>query len=342
MNATITFYDIRDCGYFKRGDNDPLFGSFPDFVDDLIRWVQPGIKPLLDTCTYTPSDDQHLRTFCMGMTKNDRTGDFLFVAWNEVSNIEGQVAHIDVTQAVGNPAVEVTDLGADKVPGYPSYFWFIPSDGLVANIRFEGNRLSGTQAMWGYARAFLTFHSRFVVTGQRTEDAEINILGYRDSENNDLLDLSVRFQAVQRRKPQHIESIRRRRLTIRKIIRKAVVFPRQASDRSIWRSLFVGLGMVDAPEPVESIRAKYELPYTPSDSQLDEMISSWENDHEEKWDDLGFQFQGEQKVEWLSAGEGRFEENLQIDGNDPLAYSALAVLRAVSAQRAALLRLPRG
>jgi hypothetical protein len=71
--ARIRFNQIDDCGYYKRGENAPFFGTIDTILADLKTWVeQPGFQ-VQHTCTY-PIDSHNdlLRTFCMSIKKTSQ------------------------------------------------------------------------------------------------------------------------------------------------------------------------------------------------------------------------------------------------------------------------------
>jgi hypothetical protein len=338
--ARITFYTVNNCGYYRRRQTAPQFGALSDTLTHLLRWVDPGRKPLEETSTYTPNENSEgaLRTFCVGMHRNAQ-GEFLLITWNELSNHDGAVASIDVSEPVGTAVPTMREFDRNLVPGFPAYFWFIPDRNLVVNVRFDTERLSGTRGMNLYMQGFLNHFSPHVVLGESTEDAEHNVIGYAPDARSETVPVNPRFHCVQRHRPQHIQSLRGRRLHIRKIIRKAVLAPTTAVERRGLAAFFQMLGVVDIPDALPTIRSKAELDFTPSAPQFDQMVANWNDHPEDDWQDIGFKFHGENKIEWLSAGAARFSYELDVDRGEQGFVAARELLTALSARRTHILAL---
>ncbi len=66
--ASINFYGITRCGYYKRGNNNQEFCGLADTLDELSTWVNG--KDLGETCTYAIEDgEEGYLTYCFDITK---------------------------------------------------------------------------------------------------------------------------------------------------------------------------------------------------------------------------------------------------------------------------------
>jgi hypothetical protein len=56
--ASINFYRIARCGYYRHGRTVPEFCLLADALHELVTWVKDGEKTLGETCTYKIDDGE--------------------------------------------------------------------------------------------------------------------------------------------------------------------------------------------------------------------------------------------------------------------------------------------
>jgi hypothetical protein len=102
--------------------------------------------------------------------------------------------------------------------------------------------------------------------------------------------------------------------------------------------LLSNLGLENPQASQEEIKVKYEVEHNPTAAELRAMISAWEHEHETGWDDIGFQFQGESEVHWLSHSFTKYEAELEVVRQNSEVVSAQSLLTELSSRRRTLLR----
>jgi len=326
--AYLTFHSVSECGFYKRSEEVKSFGNLADLLEDFKSWATADEKTLGDTCTYKPTETSHLlRTFCYDCKFDQATGDYLLITWNETSSFDGKVAHVSVDGPVGQTTVENTPIPERSIPGFPTYFWFLPALNAYATIRFNSS-LNGNEGMKKLLKEFYAKASKYCVYEelQNPENADtFKILGYRPNpaEEQPPEPYFVRFQSAPQRKAATIEYIQGSRSRIRSVHRKNLVLQAgqpDSEDGQFFTKLFRKVGNLD-PVSREEIHISYEMQMTPTEPELDAIITDWqlaENQiNRTKWEDIGFEFSGEaQKIHWLSSSLVQVNPELTISPDD--------------------------
>jgi len=336
----IQFYQISKSGYYKYGKDVPEFGSITEILNDLSNWAKISNKALSDTCTYELEDESEdsYRTFCFDIVKNNTTGDFVLVTWNETASNEGRVVTVDGTQTVGNANVEFTDLPEGAIPGYATYFWFIPSHNVFASIRFHHTLLIGKKSLDKYIKEFTAKFSSFTVTEEENDDIEI--IGYSNNDGDDVHQLFPDFKSYLFRKPGEITYIRDNIDSIKKIIRKEELNPQVNLDRELWQKILQSLRLSPRDNTLtDEVKIKYEIPFTPTENDIDSIIEEWVENHDSKWDDIGFKFESDAQIRWLSNSVAKDEFNVNVTRNNDEIVDAESLLNSLTELRTVALRL---
>jgi hypothetical protein len=93
-------------------------------------------------------------------------------------------------------------------------------------------------------------------------------------------------------------------------------------------------------EPVQNdVRVKYELDHTPDADELEAIIEDWIAEHDARWDDVGFQIEGEQSPFWLSHSVAKTKFDLNIQRDNAEIINAESLLEALTENRAEILNL---
>jgi hypothetical protein len=341
-NSRITFYNIDQCGYYKRRCNDPEFGDLSEILNDLWKWVNSNGMKLGQTCTYEIGDySPGYRTFCFDLVKDKATNTYLLTTWNEVPSSANKVASAKSLDPVGQAGINLTELPDDAIPGYGTYFWFLPEKKLLTTIQFQHN-FNGRDNLEVYLQGFLAKFSSYVVMEQ-SNNGESNILGYRKNcsrePNNSL---SPKFKSRLYKKAGQIDFIKNNYIRIRKIIRKETINFSVERELALWQTLLKGIGISNpTSSDTESERFKFELNHTPSENELEDIIDSWESNERSltKWNDLGFKLEGETKPRWLSHSLARSEFPLAIERENDEIVNAPALLQQLIANQQDILSL---
>ena len=91
----------------------------------------------------------------------------------------------------------------------------------------------------------------------------------------------------------------------------------------------------------DDIKIKYEIPFTPSEDEVDEIIAEWEENHESKWDDIGFKFESDPQIKWLSHSVAKDEFEIDVTRDNDEIVEAHSLLDALTESRNVYLRLIR-
>jgi hypothetical protein len=336
--AKITFYGIEKCGLYEYGADEPRLGDVSKFLNQLKAWVKKNGKPLDETCTYAIEESEDVdRTFCYDLVANGVTGDFLLTTWNETPSYEGKVAAVQAKSKVGSAKVEFTKLPKDSIPGYATYFWFIPSKNVYATVRFQ-HRLNGKKNLDKYFKEFISKFSNYVVLSDDGE-ADFNVVGYSEKDDEEPLNLLSQFKTTIVRKPGQIDYILEQKNQIRKITRHNRLSPKIAECQEFWQKALLNLGLKKQRDLDSEVNFSYEFSFTPSEPELKEMIAEWEQGHDSKWDDIGFTLKGDQVPRWLSNSLARDQFELDVKRIDEEIVDAKSLLEQLTEKRDLILGL---
>lgn len=336
--AKVTFYNIEKCGLYEFGEDTSSLGSISDYLNQLQAWVKKNGKSLDETCTYAIEESEDVdRTFCYDLVNNGVTGDFLLTTWNETPSYEGKVAAVKAKSKVGDAKVEFTKLPKDSIPGYATYFWFIPSKRVFASIRFQ-HRLNGKKNLDKYFKEFISKFSDYVVTSENG-DADFNVVGYSEHDDDSPLNLHPYFNTSIVRRPGQIEYIYSQRNSIRKITRHNRLIPKLADSQELWQKALKSLGLKKNKNLDSEVKFSYEFNFTPSKDELNEMVEEWRKNHDSKWDDIGFTLKGEQVPRWLSNSLARDQYDLDVKRLDDEIVDASSLLEKLTDKRNLILSL---
>ncbi|MDO9597027.1 MAG: hypothetical protein Q7J47_04830 [Azoarcus sp.] len=333
--AKISFYEISDCGYFKRGKEHPVFGSIAATLQNLDDWSQG--KSLAETKTFEPADGEDVHpAYLMDIRKLGDT--WLVSIWNQTPANESGVASIRGNSSVGSAEVVMNDIEKGSIPGFATYFWFIPSRNLFASIRFQ-HLWTGQQSLQKYVEAFLASFSNHVVYSD--DDDQVEILGYANDPAKDApINLYPRFRTGLLRKPGARELIQQNRINIRKVIRKTVLKLDREEDLSKWQSLLRWTHMEEPAKHPDKVRVQYELNGAMTEDDLQAIFEDWDAGHESEWDDYGFMFLGQSaQPYWLSHTLARSQFELDVTRDSEEVVNAESLLNALLENRVEIIKL---
>lgn len=335
--ARIDFFEITKCGYYERGSSAPSFGSLSEVLGNFRNWAfAPGME-IGQTCTYALSDASDiLRTFCLDHSVSSNE-ELLLATWNETETLNGSFASLNPAARPGNPDLDVKRIPSGNIPGYPSYFWFLPRQSLLATIRISG-RLTGKRGLHKLLSEYLAKLSPNVAC---SEDGEIS--GYVRSHGDQPRMLYPSIDWHPRRKPAEIEFIRGNFREIRRIVRKNDLELSSADDAELMekllRNLGIRLNLLPREGTREVLRFKAEIDFSPTEEELDQVIAEWERglDSGSKWDNIGFEIKGSPSTHWLSHSLVNTSVSIDIARDSNGLASAESVMRGLQTERAVIM-----
>ncbi len=336
--ATVTFYTVSHCGYFKRKGDAPIFGRLAAVMADLHNWTR-GLS-LEETKTYDPPEASDLfPVYVADMA--EKNGDWLIAMWNQVPESEGGIASIAAQSDVGSPEVAITELEEGRIPGFATYFWFLPNEGLFATIRLN-RPFTGQIALQKYIRGFLRYYSSFVVHNDELKDADdVDVLGYKENPADELQHLIPRFQASLHDNPGDIDLIVAQADAIRQISRKEDLNLQARIPLVRWQRILRTIGVTKPKHAgFTEARLQYTADVTLTAQDVRSMASEWlKQGGAESGTDLGFRIKGESSPRWLSKSIARDEVHVTLERTMPEMFSLDALLTSLQSQRKNLLKL---
>ncbi|WP_426577707.1 hypothetical protein ACP179_06490 [Xenorhabdus stockiae] len=318
--VVFTFYDVRQCGYYKAGEQTPTFGNLTELLTDIYEWAEG--KTLRETSTFE-GDEKILPCYLLNAKKSDN--DWILTIWNEIPSNGQKVPSISANSQFGeDPNVIMNSIEEGSIPGYATYFWFLTDKNVLATIRFR-NRLTSQKSLQYYLYSFMKQSSSHVISKiVENEDGEscVVINGYKIdplNENEVSVHYYPRFKTKLIKNPGEYEIIRQNVNRIRKIERIVELNLSTQEDLSLWQKMLVKMNL--RPEQAEALTTKIRYVLSPVVSLIDinNMINDWEENRLEN-SDYGFILEGDSnKTYWLSNSLARTEHSLEIErDNDEL------------------------
>jgi len=297
----LKFYTIERCGYFKHGEEGCQLGDISDILDDLQDWISGLTLQQTQTTNILTAATEKLPVYCVGVKKsiNDH---YLLVTWNKVESNNGSMPSINKDAPINTVTtnLESTPLPTGNIPGYATYFWFIPEDNMLATIKLNHIE-NGHIGMNCYLKGFLTRFSKYSITVENEDDIQSSTLvGYGTEENYDE-NLHPYFTSKLRRLAGKTDFIRAKRNDITKLTRKTTISQTVTNNITLYEKLMYEIGLTQPQALNDTVELKYEIKTQPNAQELEDIITSWEEDHEQVWDDIGFTIKGLPNPLWLSS-----------------------------------------
>lgn len=338
-NATITFYKIHKAGYYLYGATDPAFGNTLSLLQDLTSWAAG--KTLKQTKTYE-ANDEVLPSYLLDV-KND--GDnFVLLLWNEVPTTDQSVPSVEENAQFGtDPEVIFNAIQQGSIPGFATYFWFIPSLNLVASIKLN-HALTGQKAMQCYLQHFLKQSSSHVVAERVEKDdgtQEVVIKGYKVNPEDDVLSKKKhypQFSVGLVKNPGKHDIIRQNANNISKIEKIVELDVAKADDFSLWQKLLNHMHISHPQNADVSTKIRYELSPDVDLNDIDGMIDDWNDNNDTASCDYGFTFTGDSKMYWLSRSLARTKFPLNLERQDAEFVNSTSLLSELIGKRTLILR----
>jgi len=341
IDARVALYDVKRCGYYAGRRTSPDFAGLADTLASLRAWVS-GTTPLVirDTQTFEPDDGEteQMPVFCYSITESAPAGEYLLVTWNQTELANDAFGAISADGAVGAATIQRNNVGANMIPGFPSYFWFLPQQNLVVTVVLSG-RSNGHRGMNQYMRGYLERRAGWVANGESGTD----VVGYREGTDDPDSELAPSFSSYLIKNAGPIDEIRQNRTSIRRVVRRDTFYP-NGEHPEVRTTLLQRLLWWEAEQPpVAPERMEFALQYTPTSEQLERLIAQWEatEGSSVQWDDVGFDLRGG-KTLWLSKSRARGQLQLELqekNGTGGIVYDETVLLSQLAAHRNDVLAL---
>lgn len=337
--ATLTFYKINKAGYYRMGSTNAEFGSVSETLEDLKAWAEP--KTLKETKTFE-ADEERFPTYLVDSRSS--AGDWAVLLWNEVPSNGQRMPSLREDSMFGEePNVIMNPIQEGSIPGYATYFWFIPERNIMATVKLH-NKLTSQGSLQKYLQCFLKQSSRHVraeVVETPDGSHEVQITGYMDNVddvNEETKRYYPRFSASLIKNPGRHEEIRQKANFIKKIERVIELDLAQPEQLGLWQKMldFVQLGAHQ--EVGASTKIKYIVSPDVTLADVNQMIDDWDEDTSEV-NDYGFIFQGEpNKTYWLSNSLSRTQFELRFERENDEIVNLQSLLDELSRKKDLILR----
>lgn len=306
VDARISLFTISRCGYYGFRKTDHKFCTLSETLTALDNWAKG--KSLRQTKTFEVRDGEDLCP--VYLFDIHQSGDnWLITTWNETNKFVGGVASVKGGSRVGAATVDLTDLDPDSIPGFPTYFFIVPSQNILASVRFS-HAATGQAGLREYVRSYLELFSPYVVMGP-DESGDAVVKGYRKSVTEVVsTSINPHFDTRELRNPGKLDEMRQNVHKIRKLTRKATLELNQPADLRLWQSMLARLNLSRHEGTGQKVSVKYDLTSTVTVDELNAMIEAWESSRARTWDDYGVFYKGgPNSPDWFSnsIAAGKFE-----------------------------------
>lgn len=340
----IWLYDLAKCGYFPfRGNAAPLFGGGAQTFDALTAWTNG--KLLGQTATFTPEDgDEGGGAYFLGIHKG-RSGDFLVGLWNRLPGNKNNISSVGISDVVGAASAATTTIDRNRIPGFATYFWVMPSEQRVATIRVKHDS-HGLDNFKKYMLHFLKYvNPQNVVVALPNETGDIEIAGYRaDISSDDVVRGAFpKFSVKSIPRPGDIAYLKANASAIDKVLCKTTLSSEIEQDFRRWQ-LLIELSRIFNRAPVlrEEALVKLEFPMQFTRPQLEATIEAWQqresNEAGDGQDDIGFHLRGGE-TRWLSRTQPRVAYQIEVTWVDEELVEIESLFEQLQVHRAAVLGL---
>lgn len=340
--AHVCWYRIRRCGYYaKRGDPVAAFGELTQTLADMQRWGRG--KQLGHTVTFQASEDS-LPIYLLDLQGDNDA--WVLTLWNETATTDGQVPSVFATSSVGSAQVVMNDVKQGTIPGFATYFFFVPSLSAVAAVRFQ-HLAYGHLGMRKYIDSYLKRCSSHVVFGPDPEggaDADVAITGYTERPGDELRQLHPTFKSDLATLPGRFDLLVSRSRDIVKVRRREVLNLKDQTQRDWWQRMLGRTGLSDHKVRAQSVRVQYDLNQMDDTFERDELrsyIDQWEaGAQNDEWNDVGFVLKGDSNhTHWLSHSVARGELSCDITRDSAEVVNAASLLRELKRQKPVLQKM---
>lgn len=323
----IDLHNITRCGFYEQGSaRMPLFGDLSAWHNDFIKWVQ-GRQSVALTTTFQDQDAKSPMVYCAG-TVQQGSG-FGLILWHGVPATEKGIAYIKMDAPPGKVDAQEAQLDQNSIPGWPSYFWILPQQGLLARLQPTGkirNRSTGLPACRDYLQGWLRSHSCYVERIARSDapdGAEFEIAWRPTVVSASRTDLSVHFESQPLTTPCALDEIRRRHDEIRKLVHSVQINRALPADHNWLNQLMSVMGFDGFSSPeTDRLSFRWDTDWRPELAELEMLISrqnvSGERDRRER---QAVRLKGDPHLYWLDGGPVRDEVLLPDDLEHALHWS---------------------
>lgn len=334
--AKFHFFDIDRCGYYAGREKLPLFGELTKTLHSLKEWSKS--LRLVETKTFTPEDGSDLFPVYLLSIKNE--GDaWLIITWNEVPSNEGTMPSISKDAQVGTLDIHENKLEEDSIPGFATYFYFIPSMNIFASVRFQHTN-TGQQGLKAYIQSYLEEFSEYV-SAYIDDDTKLEIKGYRVPNNkyddDEFEEVTARFRTSLHKNPGKWDYIRDNIKSVTKIFKQSTLHYNRREHLAVWQRISRFISKTTPLPKSDHTNIQIEMETTLTIDIFEEIAENWMNRDVRESDDVGFKIKGNQDVQWLSESLAKCEIDLDIKRKNSEIIEPESLLKEIKKHHAVLM-----
>ncbi|MCR1838317.1 MULTISPECIES: hypothetical protein [Rodentibacter] len=331
MEARITFYKINRCGLYARsrkgGPTTAQFLAPAELLADLSQWAIG--KDLADTDVFKNSQHKGFCTYLADIQQN--AGSYLLVMWNQVPHTDAGVLSLPNNSTVGSiQKADANAIKANSIPGYPTYFWFVPSKNIFATICFS-TIVNGRSAMETYIKQFMKMFSKHVVKELDQQTNTLIVKGYSKDPTNAqerIFKYPPTFSSHLYPLPQGIDTLKNRSPEIKKITKKATAEYRTQISKNLYQralGLFTGIKRNLASSDVFTVKTEVSMPNGLTAEEVQKLYNEWTEDINSLPSlDYGFVIGDEQL--WFSHALAKWEGDLALSFTEQNSFGNIGSL----------------
>ena len=332
MQARITFYKIKRCGLYARAKQGSTttakFLNVSELLEDLKQWAIG--KTLADTDVFKNKNNNGFCTYLADIKTN--SGSALLVLCNQVPSTEAGVVSLPKNSMVGSiQQADANSIKKDSIPGYPTYFWFVPSRNIFATICFS-TTVNGRSDMEKYIRQFMKQFSKHVVKELDKQTNKLELKGYSLDPNNQdetLYKYPPSFQSQLYPLAQGLDVLKKRSPEIKKITKKATAEYRTKLSKKLFQralGLFTGIKRTPVASDTFTIDAEISIPNGLTEKEVQELYDEWQDDASSfNFLDYGFTILGGEQL-WFSHALAKWEGELSLSFTEQNSFGNIATL----------------
>ncbi|WP_139044305.1 hypothetical protein [Marinobacterium stanieri] len=304
-------YDVTRCGLYIGRKPEPTHLPIGPLLKEIKQWAIDSEKPIIETSTYTKNHRTE-ESYCLDMVSSN--GQYLLALWNKVPHSKSGVGMINGSKAASSAKVSHTKIGNGDIPGYPTFFWFLPSSNKMIAIKIESPALGISQLreyIKGYLYSFCSYRVINNIDGKITEGfADFPRPPSGKDERVVNLKLHPSISIVAKSVPGKQDEFLARYDQVTKLVKDIYVY-NSLSDNNATMLERVRSFFNDLPASRKK-KARVQMPVSLSKTDMQGFIDEYNNNDHSQEHDVGFIFSGSQHIDWLSGSQQKIKELLDI------------------------------
>ncbi|WP_421252333.1 hypothetical protein [Aeromonas sp. 600724] len=344
MKLSFALYKIGRWGIYEGRKHQPAKAcDVKDMLQQLHHWGVASKRPLMEKRTYSKAELRLNHSYLLDMVPSkNNNGDWFVILWNEVENRKGKILFANGQASSDQNHVKPVSGDKDAIPGFPTFFWFLPELNTVACVSPAETHNLGLAQFRAFMLQFISFFSNSVIRSVDNPNIRNGFSAQgKPASGPDLRipdkTLIAACSMTPYPRPGYYEEIKNKVSKIKAVVK--VISAKSISSREKYReglyqlaSLFFSLD--EGEEKIDQrIRKsiKLELPVNLKVQDIDSAIKQYEESNYDKLYDVGYKMEGEQKLYHLSGGKIVEELDLNVpssfEDSVPDAERLMAILQ---------------